>query len=99
MVRGRKWPLGTIAAIVGVVLVGVMASAYAIRSNQHERSDLPEVITAHPSPPTDVVLHTTQKAPPPPAAIASVKKSKARTKKEPKPVAVATAHPPKRPWT
>jgi hypothetical protein len=81
----RKWPLGTIAAIVGVVIVGVLASAYAIKSTQHEPADLPAVITAHPSPPLDTVLHTTQKAPPLPAAqaVAAVEAKKAK----PRPIA------------
>lgn len=97
----RKWPIGTIAAIAGVVVFGVIASAWAIRSTQHATSDLPEVVTAHPSPPTDLVLHTTttQKAPPAPAVVPVPKKVKA------KPIVVkkidlapaAAAEPPKEP--
>ena len=76
---GRRWPLGTIAAIVAVVLVGVMASAWAIRSTVHEPSDLPEVMAAQPSPPTDVVLRTTQKAAEPAVpAVVDPKKPKHR---------------------
>ena len=74
---GRRWPLGTIAAIVAVVVVGVMASAWAIRRTVHEPSDLPDVMAAQPSPPTDIVLHTTQQAPAP-AAVVDPKKPKHR---------------------
>ncbi|MDQ3338098.1 MAG: serine/threonine protein kinase [Myxococcota bacterium] len=92
-IAGGRRPLPTIVAIVCVVIVGVLASAYAIRSTTHEPSVLPEVTAAQPSPPTDTVLKMTQKAPPPPVVIADVKKPKSRARKdkdrEPKQVAVA----------
>ncbi|MBA3395420.1 MAG: protein kinase [Deltaproteobacteria bacterium] len=57
----RGLPRMPVALAVAVTL-GVLLSAWVIWRNVHEPADLPPVITAHPAPPTEVVMKTTKRA-------------------------------------
>ena len=98
-ITGRRWPVTTIFAIVCVVIIGVLASAWAIKRTVHAPGELPEVLAAQPAPPTELVVHMkrSEPAPPPPVEAKQVRTKPRVVAKKPEPSPAPRAAEPVKP--